>query len=93
MYPNPYPNPNPNPNPNLNPYPNPNLALTLTLTLTLTLALTLTLTLSGRQADDEVWYVMLYYVMVPLLPTHQRRKQLGVVASCNIRRWEARACH
>jgi hypothetical protein len=35
---------------------------------------------------------MLCYVMVPLLHTHQRRKQLGVVASCDIRQWEARSC-
>jgi hypothetical protein len=27
---------------------------------------------------------LLCYVMVPLLHTHQRRKQLGVVASCDI---------
>jgi hypothetical protein len=32
------------------------------------------------------------YVMVPLLHTHQRRKQLGVVASCDISQWEARSC-
>jgi hypothetical protein len=31
--------------------------------------------------------------MVPLLHTHQRRKQLGVVASCDISQWEARSCH
>jgi hypothetical protein len=36
---------------------------------------------------------MLCYVMVPLLHTHQRRKQLGVVASCDISQWEARSCH
>jgi hypothetical protein len=30
---------------------------------------------------------------LPLLRTHQRRKQLGVVASCDISQWEARSCH
>jgi hypothetical protein len=29
---------------------------------------------------------------MPLLHTHQRRKQLGVVASCDISQWEARSC-
>jgi hypothetical protein len=28
---------------------------------------------------------------MPLLHTHQRRKQLGVVASCDISQWEARS--
>ena len=30
---------------------------------------------------------MLCYVMVPLLHTHQCRKQLGVAASCDISQW------
>jgi hypothetical protein len=33
------------------------------------------------------------YVMVPPLHTHKRRKQLGVVASCDISQWEARSYH
>jgi hypothetical protein len=37
--------------------------------------------------------LLLCYVMVSLLHTHQRRKQLGVVASCDINQWEARSCH
>jgi hypothetical protein len=37
-------------------------------------------------------YAQVSYAMVPLLHTHQRRKQLGVVASCDIRQWEARSC-
>jgi hypothetical protein len=34
--------------------------------------------------DYYYYYYKLGYVMVPLLHTHQRRKQLGVVASCDI---------
>jgi hypothetical protein len=44
----------------------------------------------GPKRDGDV---MLCYVMVPLLHTHQRRKQLGVVASCDIRQWEVRSYH
>jgi hypothetical protein len=36
---------------------------------------------------------VLCYVMMPLLHTLQRRKQLGVVASCDICLCEARSCH
>jgi hypothetical protein len=37
-----------------------------------------------------IMFVM-HYVMMPLLHTHQRRKQLGVVASYDICQWARRA--
>jgi hypothetical protein len=54
--------------------------------------------LSGVRDNSRTLAILLLcyvMVMVPLLHTHQHRKQLGVVASCDISQWdwEARSCH
>jgi hypothetical protein len=48
---------------------------------------------TGPPAPSAAVAAIVEVSWVPLLHTHQRRKQLGVVALCDICQWEARSCH